>query len=110
MLAVAAPGLFRPAGLFQNTTGVVRAGTVQHSGSQAAAGNSKQLWKLCYGCAHCPAVVYKSDSLAPLPGKRGRITRINTCQSTTVCSNPETAEAHVQMRTVKYECVPWPAI
>lgn len=109
MLAVAAPGLFRPAGLFQNTTAVVRAAAVQHSGSQAAAGNLKHLWKLCCGCACCPAVVYKSGSLAPLHGKRGRIVRINSHQSATVCSNPERAKAHCQMRTVKYECVLWPA-
>lgn len=43
MLAAAVPGLFIPAGLSQNTSGGVRAGAVQHSRSQAVAGNWKQL-------------------------------------------------------------------
>ena len=53
MLAVVAPGLFSPAELSRNTTGVVRAGAVQRGGSQTVAGNLKQLWKLCCACAHC---------------------------------------------------------
>lgn len=53
MLAAVVSGLFSPAGLPQNTTGGVRAGAVQHSRSQAAAGNLKQLWKVCCVCAHC---------------------------------------------------------
>lgn len=95
MLAAVVPGLFSPA------RGRVRAARQEAGCCWRPEAVVKSL--LCL-CTLWLEVLYGSDSLAPCHRERGG-SGVALCQTATASSKPR-----VQIRTIKYECAPRPAI